>query len=71
MFKALVISWGFLLPSDSVVKDTISKDTVYHELMTRQRGIEVNQVHEDIDDIYYALQAIEYYLKLKDGTEPK
>jgi len=66
MFKTLVISWGFLLPSDSVVKDT-----VYHELMTRQRGIEVNQVCEDIEDINYALWAIEYYLEKMKEENPE
>ena len=66
MLQILLLSLALSPPID-----TLQKDTIYHELIVRQRGIEINHVCDDAADIYYALQAIEYYLEKMKEENPE
>ncbi len=66
MLQILLLSLALSPPTD-----TLQKDTVYHGLIVRQRGIEINQVCDDASDIYYALRAIEYYLDKMKEEQPE
>ncbi len=66
MLQILLLSLALSPPTD-----TLQKDTVYHELIVRKRGIQINQVCDDAAHIYYALQAIEYYLEKMKEENPE
>lgn len=66
MLQILLLSLALSPPSDSV-----HGDTVYHELIVRQMGIEINQTCDDVEDINYAIQAIEYYMEKMKEEKPE
>ncbi len=66
MLQILLLSLALSPPID-----TLERDTIYQELMVRQRGIQINKPCDDLEDIKYALQAIEYYLDKMKQEEPE
>lgn len=68
LFLLLIVRCVSAQHTNGSIKDSVEVDTFYHNLIIQQRSINTNTAKEDIQDIQYALEAIEYYIKQMEET---